>query len=266
MKICLRLFLMLLSQGLMCEDKQFVFVVTSYNNEKWCMQNLDSLFSQNYPYLRVIYVNDASTDSTGTLVKNYIKQHQLEGVCTYIENSERHNKLYNLYHAIHSCDDRDIIVEVDGDDWLAHNNVLTLLNTIYQNENIWLTYGQFQSTLGKIGFCVPYEPEIIKYNRFRDVCWKSSQLRTFYAKLFKLVKRKDLVLNDNFFKTTSDLAMFYPMLEMAQERHLCVSEILYLYNEHNPLNDVKVNLQEQLRIDYIVKKKKKYSRLKALWD
>ncbi len=40
----------------------FVIEITSYNSIKWYKQNLDSVFSQTYPYYRVIYIDDNSID------------------------------------------------------------------------------------------------------------------------------------------------------------------------------------------------------------
>ena len=32
---------------------------------------------------------------------------------------------------------------MDGDDCVAHENVLAYINNVYQNPDVWLTYGQF---------------------------------------------------------------------------------------------------------------------------
>lgn len=247
-------------------DKFFVIIVPSYNNEMWYLKNLDSIFSQKYENYRVIYINDASTDRTGELVQQYLKDNHLENKCTYIENRENQGALYNIYHAIHSCLDYEIVLLVDGDDWLKHPDVLSRVNEEYKNENIWLTYGQFEwFPVGNEGFCVPYPEDAIKYNKFREAVWVSTHLRTFYAKLFKQVKKKDLLYKGIFFKVAWDLAMIYPMLEMAQERHSCIPDILYVYNNQNPLNDSKLYAEEQLLVDAIVRKKDRYFRLSNLW-
>lgn len=245
----------------------FVIIVPSYNNHDWYKQNLDSIFFQNYPNYRVIYINDASKDDTGELVKNYLDHNNLWDKCTYIENSTNHGALYNLYHAIHSCENHEIVILVDGDDWLKDLEVLARVNQEYQDPNVWLTYGQFEwSTNGSKGFCCDYPREVIKHNSFREAVWVSTHLRTFYVQLFKKVKMKDLMYQNTFFKVAWDLAMVYPMLEMAQERHRCIPDVLYVYNNHNPLNDSKLYAHQQLVVDHIVRKKQRYFRLKNLWE
>ena len=55
-------------------EKAIVVVIPSYDNCEYYKQNLDSVFAQNYHNFRVIYVDDASPDQTGPLVKQYIKE------------------------------------------------------------------------------------------------------------------------------------------------------------------------------------------------
>ena len=70
--------------------------------------------------------------------------------------------LYNQYHAsMHALQIAYIII-IDGDDWLAHEHVFETINTAYQDENIWLTYGQFwYLKKNKKGFCRPIPTDII---------------------------------------------------------------------------------------------------------
>lgn len=250
------------------QEVHFVVVVPSFNNEQYYRENLDSIFSQDYPNFRVIYINDASTDRTGELVQAYIKEHGLEKKCTYSENATNKKALYNLYYAIHSCKDTEVIVTVDGDDRLAHSGVLTRVSQEYKNSDVWLTYGQYtynDGRYGATGCCEALDPEVVKNNNFRKYKWCTSHLRTFYAGLFKKIKKEDLMQDGEFFSIAWDLAILFPMLEMAQERHKFISDILYVYNVETPLNDHKLNHQKQLDTDrYIRNSLLPYSRLQEL--
>jgi hypothetical protein len=64
-----------------------------------------------------------------------------------------------------------------------------------------------------------------------------------------------------FFIMAWDLAIMFPMLEMSGEKFKCIDEILYIYNDDNPLNDFKVNLQLQLNLDKFIRSKEKYNRI-----
>ncbi len=243
-------------------EKPLVIVIPSYNNKRWYKQNLDSALNQNYTNFRVIYIDDASNDGTGKLVQKYLETNRKKDKVTLIQNKQNERALYNLYHAIHSCRDDEIILTLDGDDTLAHNNVLSVINSSYQNPDIWLTYGQYREMpRGRIGHCRKFPEEIVKNNAFRKYDYISSQLRTFYAWLFKKIKKEDLQYKRKFFPTTYDVAIMYPMLEMAGERHRCIREVLYNYNYLNPLNDFRVNKQSQHEMGKIIAQSSSYNRL-----
>ena len=55
------------------------------------------------------------------------------------------NKRINIYTMIQDMDasDDDVIVSLDGDDWLANDYVLKKLNEVYEREDCWLTYGSY---------------------------------------------------------------------------------------------------------------------------
>ena len=54
----------------------------------------------------------------------------------------------------------------------------------------------------------------------------------------------------------------YPMIEMAGKEHYrFMSEINYIYNEENPINDHKVNMDRVSRAVGILRNKPKYKKL-----
>jgi glycosyltransferase involved in cell wall biosynthesis len=182
------------------EEKRFVIVTASYNNKDWYQWNLDSVFSQNYKNFHLIYIDDCSTDGTGQLVEQYIKERGLENQVTLCCNPENRGALANHYNAIHSCADTDIIINLDGDDALADSEVLSYMNRVYADPNIWLTYGQFMEMPSKsIGFCHPMPHSVIVHSSFRSYGDTPSHMRTFYAGLYKKIKKEDLMINGLFF-------------------------------------------------------------------
>lgn len=174
----------------------FIILICSYNNAHWYQKNLDSVKNQTYTNYQVIYIDDASPDNTAQLVQDYIQDNKLETKFKLIKNKERCYKPANLYHAIHGyCQDTAIIVELDGDDWLLHPNVLEYLNTLYNQYPIWMTYGGLimQPKVFNYLWPQPIPEQVIKTNSFRSY-FKTGKiflaLRSFYAKLFKKIKRK----------------------------------------------------------------------------
>lgn len=239
-----------------------VAIIPSYKNARWYKNNLDSIFSQDYTNYRVIYIDDVSPDCTYDLVKAYVDEHDLWDRVTLIKNEKRQGAMANLYYAIHSCDDWAIAVTVDGDDWLSDNQVFNKLNEIYHDPNVWLTYGQFKEYPSNImGFCVDIPKYVVENNSYRKHGMSVSHLRTFYAWLFKEIKQEDLMWNGDFFVMTWDKAMMAPMLEISNGRFKFISDVLYIYNFINPINDCKVDGHLQASLVSVIYGMKPYEPL-----
>jgi len=244
-------------------EKFIVIVIPSCNNEQWCKKNLLSALNQNYENYEIIYINDHSHDKTQKIIETLIITHANGHRITLINNKKHCGAMANHYKAVYMSPDDAIIVHLDGDDWLAHNNVLQRINKEYSNPNVWLTYGQFQSYPdNQKGYCRPFPDKIVHNNLFRKYTWVSTHLRTFYAWLFKKIKKDDLLYNNQFVPVACDLAFMFPMLEMARNGHIkCITDILYTYNRATPFNDRKIHLPLVETIEKYIRKKPRYPAL-----
>lgn len=254
-------FFFTLLQGEGIEEKPFVVIIPSYNNIKWYKSNLDSVLEQNYTNYRIIYVDDCSKDGTAEAVEEYLKQKVQKTPIEFIKNRERVGAMANLYGAIHSCKDNEIAVLVDGDDWLYHDDVLKHLNEIYSSGEIWFTHGNLMEyPMGHVTWCEPIPAEVIANRTYRNFkC--PSHLRTFYVWLFKKIRLQDFLYKGEFLKMAWDMAIMYPLAEMAEERHAFVSEVTYAYNMSNPINDNKVDADLQNYLDRVIRNRPPYQRL-----
>ena len=244
------------------EEKPFVIIVPSFNNDAYFKKNLDSIFSQAYQNYQVIYIDDCSTDNTYQNVKHYVKARGKEDKVTLIRNQKNLGALHNIYKAIHTCSNEKIIAIVDGDDWLAHNSVLKDLNSYYTNEDVWLTYGQYrQIPKNHVGLSEPVTKSFLKKGAVRVNNCLYSHLRTFYAGLFKKIDLSHLTKKGKFFSATYDLAIMFPMLEMAREHAYFVPDVLYIYNYENPINDAKIRLKEQTNLEKYIRSLPVYPKL-----
>jgi glycosyltransferase involved in cell wall biosynthesis len=228
-------------------DHPLVVIIPSYNNEKWCERNIRSALDQDYSNYRIIFIDDYSTDNTLKIVQDIINDHPYQAKVTCISNRSRKLALQNLYEAIHSCNNYEIVLTLDGDDWLSHNYVLRKINQIYQDPQVWMTYGQYIKSDGKRGGARMLPSAVVKNNSYRTYEFVTTHLRTFYAGLFKQIKKEDLMLDNVFLPMAWDLGFMYPMLEMAQYHSRFIAEELYVYNVHNPMSDSKVNVILQNR-------------------
>jgi len=227
-------------------QKEFAIVVPTYNNSRYCIENLVSVAYQSYDNYHVYIIDDASTDNTYNAIITYIHEHELYDKVTLLHNTERMGAAANYYQVIHLLPDHVIVLNVDGDDKLAHNNVLSTLNWVYEDQDIWMTYGQFrQIPSQEIGFCKPIAIDTIANHTYRNSEWLTSHLRTYYVWLFKKIDKQDLCYEGIFVQACADRAIVYPLLEMCAGHFACISEVLYLYNCANPLADVRKNLTLQ---------------------
>lgn len=248
-------------------EKPIVVIIPSYKNSQWYQKNLDSVFSQNYRNFRVIYIDDASPDGTGELVRSYTEEKGQEFRVTLIKNEKRVGALANLYRAIWMCAPHEIVANLDGDDWFHHDNALARINQAYADPDVWMTYGQFMYyPAEQVGFAKEVPPEVIAENSFRKHSRGTTALRTFFAGLFHKIKKEDLFYNGNFFPSAWDLAMMWPILEMAGVHSRFVPDVLYVYNIANPINDFKVNEAFQAELDRVTRRMPRYTPIEKPYD
>lgn len=247
------------------QEKHMVIIIPSYNNERWVDKNLSSVLNQKYENFNILYIDDCSTDKTYSIAQNIIENSPRKDKVKLIHNVQRHGALANLYMAIHSCLDDSVIVTVDGDDWLAHDQVLAYLNRVYTDNNVWLTYGQFieyPSNRVCHEYSKPFSHNVIQANSFRHVeQLPISHLRTFYAWIFKAIKLEDLLYEEKFYSMTWDKIMMACMIEMSGDRHFCCPDVLYVYNNHNPISDHRVNAHLQTSLAWHILSLQPYQRL-----
>ena len=242
-------------------NNRFVIITPFYNVEKWIKLCINSVRKQNYENYVHYLVDDISTDKTSERVEEIIKDNDKFFL---IKNKSKKFALQNISDTLDSIDisDDDIVVILDGDDWLASQNVLGSLNEEYEKTNCLMTYGSYVEypSLKRGKFSRKIPKDIIDNQSYRQSAWMSSHLRTFRYKLWKKIDKKDFINDDTgkFFKAAWDLAFVLPMLEMCGDRARHMEEVLYIYNRTNPLNEDKVDNPLQLSEENQVRNRKKY--------
>ena len=238
-------------------ENKFIVIVTCYNKEGWVGFNINSIKQQSYKNYIAAYGYDKSTDNTLDDLEKYINTDDDRFIIYHNENPGSFLKnflgTYNYLKAKGLVNPEDIIVEVDGDDWLLHPFVFQALNQIYQNKNIWMSYGQYiEYPSGKVGghYYMDIDDNIDKTNTYRNSAFPYSHLKSYKAHLLDKVEEKDLIdpLTGKMFTQASDFALCMPMVEMAgKSRIYRVPDPIYVYNSSDEElhSESKLFLKEQ---------------------
>ena len=154
-----------------------------WNASNYVEKCINSVKSQTFKNYKMFLIDDMSTDSSKDIVKKLIEG---DDRFTFIENTNKKFKLKNFDDLIMDetlFDDEDIIVELDGDDWLYNENVLEIINKKYEsNKNLWLTNGSFVYSNGRIGFSGK-----ANYDSVRSDVFMFSHLRTWKTHLWRKI-------------------------------------------------------------------------------
>jgi len=244
----------------------FKIVIPAYNCEKWISKTIESIKNQNYKNFECLLIDDMSTDKTYEIMTQYSNG---DSRFNCLLNFEKKFALKNFIDGFSmiSNNSEDILINIDGDDWLASENVLQKVADMYDKTDCLMTYGSFVEYPSKIVhqyYLSPYDDYVIENNIFRNVPWKASHLRTFKKKLWDKIDLADFINEETgkYYEVACDLAIMFPMLEMSHSRSRHISDLLYVYNKQNPLSDMYVKEEEQIRISNQIRIKKKYSRIK----
>lgn len=225
--------------------KRFCIIVPSYNNAKNYRENLDSIFEQKYTNYYVLYFDDASNDNTNKLVHNYVNKLSTENKNKIHIFKNHYNSKQGCakYIAAHFADNNDILIFLDGDDWLNNINVLNYLNDVYSlDENVWLTYGSvleyYKGKYKKLNISRKLDTNIIKNNEYRmgKQGFITSHLRTCYAWVYKLIPLEYLLSpTHKFLPFSTDVAEMRCQIELVGFHHKFITKRLYVYNRDNSL-------------------------------
>lgn len=228
----------------------FKIITTCYNCEGFINECIESVFVQDENDWEMYIIDDASTDNS---LKAAIKASKGDPRIKILRNKNNMGSVFNktsnfLYHA--KPDDEDIVVTLDGDDYLINPQTLSHLKQIY-SKGYWFTYGGFiASDKNFYNWAAPDHLSPIDWQRsLRNQRFCITALRTHKFFLLKNVRNKDLrYRNGLLFKFPEDIILNIPMAEMAgEDKCYFLKEEVYCYRIHSN-NDTYVNDKERTLI------------------
>ncbi len=243
------------------ETTQFVIVTPVYNAEKYIERCIMSVASQDYDNWEMWIIDDCSTDNTVKVIEGVLNNLSLsiEDKIYLIKNSKRQgavrNQVMTIVNDIH-CHEDQVVMLLDGDDWLVNDpTIFDKYNALY-NDGAEFTYGSCWSVIDNIPLISQEYPEEIKrtknYRQYKfNWGMPYTHFRTFKAQMlhsFVLSAGTFPFKNSDgeWYKAGGDNSVFYYMIEAANpDKVICVPDVVYCYNDANPLCDYKVNSEEQ---------------------
>ena len=239
------------------EKLVFNIIVPLFNAEKYIEKCLNSLVKQSYKRFQVQVVDDCSSDSSYEIASSICQEKKNFKV---LRNNRRIGALHNIFNLLNTRikePSKTIDLIIDGDDYLYSSDVLNIVEEKYIQTNCLITYGSHISSKGVKG--KKYPLLIREFNLFRKYFWYASHLKTFRHDLWLSLNPQDLLNKKReYFSVACDLAIMFPLLEMAGNRQEFIREILYFYNEDNPISDHKIRRKEQILAAREIRQKNRY--------
>ncbi len=241
---------------------RFKIVIPSFNSVDFLPKTLHSIEIQTFKNYDVCIIDDGSTmHEQRDLIQEFCARNHWSAI--YHEKNS--GALKGLVEAINgfNCQDDDVVVVIDGDDWLAHASSLERIHCAYSENDIYLTWGQceiFPPGKTPMKYAQPIPEMIIDQRLYRDIPFVFWHPGTFKYYLWKHIDDKDLRdINGEYFRIMKDKATLFPMLEMSGKKKMHIDETLYIYNISNPLNDYATTPQDEIkRVDSYLQSKPRY--------
>lgn len=237
------------------KEQRIVVISPFWNAENYIKQCIESVAQQDYDNYLHILIDDNSSDDSYKIAKDTINSFpkELQDKFVLIQNQENNGAIQNQVNVIVNYTlDNDIVMLLDGDDWLVNNNtIFQYYNDLY-HQGYEFTYGSMWSVVDSIPLIAQDYPREIKKNKaYRDCKFNwgipYTHLRTFRKQLFNNINIQNLKDNNNkWMMAGADNPFFYELINQADpEKIYCVKEIVCNYNDANPLNDYKIRSNEQ---------------------
>lgn len=238
-------------------EQKIVVISPFYNAKPYLRDCILSVAAQNYSNYKHILIDDCSTDDSYDEAIKVIESlpKSIQKKFYVMKNDVNLGAVRNQITAIRSLDDNDIVMLLDGDDKLKNNpDIFTYYNELhYEND---FTYGSCWSIVDNIPLISqPYPNEIRKTNAYKKYKFNwvlpYTHLRTLKAKLLKYEEDSSFInpVTLDWYKAGGDLSTFYTAIENCDpEKIKVVTDITYMYNDASPLNDYKINSDEQTKV------------------
>ena len=114
-------------------------IVPNYNHQAYLTLRLESIFSQTYSNFEVILLDDASTDDSASVLREFHQRYPQKS--TLDINEENSGGVFHQWEKGLNLARGDIVWIAESDDWCTENFLETLV-PYFENEAIMLAYSR----------------------------------------------------------------------------------------------------------------------------
>lgn len=230
---------------------QFVFSICFRNQEEKITRCLNSILSQNKKLdFGIAIISDESSDNSVEVIQEVLTPAKVD-YCL-VSNIQRKRASRNFYNVAHLLvnNDESVIIEVDGDDFLANNEVLETLKKYYDQGAI-KTNGSHSMYPDEQNFSseetLKLSHAAMDYSRPWNLglCNAWLHLRTCKRKILKQVEIDHFLerRTKQWLADRHDSAIQPRIIELTQGKSVFVPEVLYRYDvsgdQHDHQNDAQ---------------------------
>lgn len=217
----------------MNQNVKVSILVPFYNVEKYVGRCVESLFTQTYPNIEYIFVNDCTPDKSMAIIDEYIKKYDVRDKCKIIVHSENRG----ICTSRNDCLDHatgDYVLFIDSDDYIDNDMVELLVEAAVKES----------ADVSGCGYIEEYDDHSVEFpqkytNNYIEML-KAITLLTLKGVMWKLLIRRS-VIEDNHIR-------FMPEKNMVDDYLFCcqvffyshsftgVDKCMYHYIQFNPNN------------------------------
>lgn len=214
---------------------RFLVVMRGRNCDRYIDAALQSLCKQTHTDWKVLILLDNPTDTSARVAQKYMVRSNVH----VLVHSQRQGLGFNMWFgtkfaaSIFRAQDSDVVAYFDADDKL-HPKALAEHARVYdKHPEALLTYGSYiKMSKGKttrISRPMPKKGDV------RKLPWHMSHLKTARWSLVKHIDQAWFMDGDRFIDAASDLALMFPLAELAGlDRCRHVHKPIYYWRDNTP--------------------------------
>jgi glycosyltransferase involved in cell wall biosynthesis len=190
----------------------FVVIIPAFNCANKIRQTILSVFAQSYSNWRMIIVDDVSTDHTGDICNHIAGELGISDKISVVTRTEKFGETRNTYDICSKLSKDDIIIRLDGGDWITDIDCFHILDDVYSRTNAAAVWTAHRWAYTAHNISGPLDSSVSPYKQ----PWKSSHLKTFRRSSFDGINKANFLDDEgNWIMIACDQAIFLPMLEKA---------------------------------------------------